>query len=57
MLTYGLVRDVGVRPSCLPFSLVSSGICFEHEIFRSIDPVIFPALLSEVFKLESRVKD
>jgi hypothetical protein len=54
--TYGLLRNVGVHPSCFPFSLVSSGIFFVHEIFRNIDPVFFPSILSEVFELESRMK-
>ena len=55
--TYSLLGNVGVRPSCFPFSLVLSGIFFVHEIFRNIDPVFFPSILSEVFKLESRMKD
>jgi hypothetical protein len=57
LLTYGLLRHVGVRCNCFPFSLISSNIFFVHEIFRSIDPVFFPSLLSEIFELESGMKD
>jgi hypothetical protein len=55
--TYGLLGIVGIHPGCFPFSLISSGIFFVHEIFHNIDPVFLPSILSEVFELESRMKD
>ena len=55
--TYGLLGNVGVRPGCFPFSLISSSIFFVHKIFHNIDPVFFPSILLDVFELESRMKD
>jgi hypothetical protein len=53
---YSLLGNVDIHPGCFPFSLISSGI-FVHKIFRNIDPVFLPSILSEVFELESRMKD
>jgi hypothetical protein len=55
--TYGCRGHVEVCADHIPFPLISSSIYSVDQIFGIVDPFFFPFLLSEVFELESRMKD
>jgi hypothetical protein len=39
------------------FALILENVFFTHEIFRVVNPFLFPPLLTEILELEARVKD
>ena len=54
LLTYNCCGHVANH---ILFSLISSNIYFADKFFGRVDPLFFPFLLSEVFELESWMKD
>ena len=58
-MTYSISSHTTGRscPDRISFAFIASNIYFTHKILRIVDPLLFPFLLSEVFKFQTWMKD